>query len=64
MACFVDGALVRMLVVETVPKIRWPTVWEVFEEERPNFVPYRGCFDGFHALPASEVDRSAGQEPG
>ena len=29
------------------------TVWEVFEEERRNLVPYRGRFDGFHALPAS-----------
>src|SRR6202522_898451 len=29
------------------------TVWEVFEEERPNLVPYRGRFEGFHALPAS-----------
>jgi transposase len=29
------------------------TVWEVFEEERPNLVPYRSRFDGFHALPAS-----------
>ena len=29
------------------------TVWEVFEAERPNLVPYRGQFDGFHALPAS-----------
>ena len=29
------------------------TVWEVFEEERPNLVPYRGRFDGFHALSAS-----------
>jgi len=29
------------------------TVWEVFEEEQPNLVPYRGRFDGFHALPAS-----------
>ena len=29
------------------------TVWEVFEEERPTLVPYRGRFDGFHALPAS-----------
>ena len=29
------------------------TVWEVFEEERPNLIPYRGRFDGFHALPAS-----------
>jgi Mu transposase, C-terminal domain len=29
------------------------TVWDVFEEERPKLVPYRGRFDGFHALPAS-----------
>ncbi len=29
------------------------TVWDVFEQERPNLVPYRGRFDGFHALPAS-----------
>jgi Mu transposase-like protein len=29
------------------------TVWEVFEEERPHLVPYRGRFDGFHASPAS-----------
>jgi transposase len=29
------------------------TVWEVFEEERPKLVPYRGRFDGFHAAPAS-----------
>ena len=25
----------------------------MFEEERPKLVPYRGRFDGFHALPAS-----------
>jgi transposase len=29
------------------------TVWEVFEEERRNLIPYRGRFDGFHAVPAS-----------
>jgi Integrase core domain len=29
------------------------TIWEVFEEERPKLTPYRGRFDGFHALPAS-----------
>jgi hypothetical protein len=29
------------------------TVWEVFEEERPPLIPYRGRLDGFHALPAS-----------
>ena len=29
------------------------TIWEVFEEERPKLIPYRGRFDGFHELPAS-----------
>jgi hypothetical protein len=29
------------------------TIWEVFEDERPKLVPYRGRFDGFHALTAS-----------
>jgi hypothetical protein len=29
------------------------TTWEVFEEERPNLVPYVARFDGFHAVPAS-----------
>ena len=29
------------------------TIWEMFEEERPQLIPYRGRFDGFHALPAS-----------
>ena len=29
------------------------TIWAAFEEERPHLVPYRGRFDGFHALPAS-----------
>ena len=28
-------------------------MWEVFEEERLKLIPYRGRFDGFHALPAS-----------
>jgi transposase len=28
-------------------------IWEVFEAERPKLIPYRGRFDGFHALPAS-----------
>jgi hypothetical protein len=28
-------------------------IWEVFEEERPKLIPYRGRFNGFHALPAS-----------
>jgi hypothetical protein len=29
------------------------TVWDVFEAERPQLVPYAGRFDGFHAVPAS-----------
>lgn len=29
------------------------TVWEAFEAERASLVPYRGPFDGFHAVTAS-----------
>jgi len=35
------------------PELREQTVWQVFEAERPSFVPYAGHFDGFHAVPAS-----------
>ena len=35
------------------PEIGGKTVWEVFEAERPSLVPYRGRFDGFHAVQAS-----------
>jgi transposase len=35
------------------PEFRDRTIWSVFEEERPHLVPYRGRFDGFHAVPAS-----------
>ena len=35
------------------PELSERTIWEVFEEERPKLIPYRGRFDGFHALPAS-----------
>ena len=35
------------------PEIRDRTIWEVFEAERPSFVPYAGRFDGFHSVPAS-----------
>jgi transposase len=35
------------------PELRERTIWEAFEAERPNFVPYTGRFDGFHAIPAS-----------
>jgi len=29
------------------------TIWEMFEDERPKLIAYRGRFDGFHALSAS-----------
>ena len=32
------------------------TIWEVFEEERPKLIPYRGRFDGFHALAGLGVE--------
>src|SRR5271156_4897687 len=35
------------------PELTEQTIWEVFEAERPKLIPYRGRFDGFHALPAS-----------
>ena len=35
------------------PTIPGKTVWEVFEEERPFLMAYRGPFDGFHATEAS-----------
>jgi transposase len=35
------------------PDLRDRTIWEIFESERPSFVPYAGRFDGFHAVPAS-----------
>jgi transposase len=35
------------------PELRDRTIWEAFEAERPNFIPYAGRFDGFHAVPAS-----------
>src|SRR6202040_1636912 len=35
------------------PEVRERTIWDQFEAERPSLVPYRGRFDGFHALPAS-----------
>jgi hypothetical protein len=35
------------------PEMTDRTVWEVFEAERPQFVPYAGRFDGFHSVPAA-----------
>jgi transposase len=29
------------------------TIWDVFQAERSSLVPYRGAFDGFHAVPAA-----------
>ena len=34
-------------------ELRDRTIWEMFEAERPSLVPYRGPFDGFHAVTAS-----------
>jgi transposase len=35
------------------PELPDRTIWEAFEQERPQLVPYAGRFDGFHAVPAS-----------
>jgi hypothetical protein len=35
------------------PELTKHTIWDVFEAERPQLVPYAGRFDGFHAVPAS-----------
>jgi transposase len=35
------------------PELADRTIWEAFEDERPQLVPYTGRFDGFHAVPAS-----------
>ncbi len=35
------------------PELAGQTIWQVFEAERPKLVPYRGRFDGFHAVPAA-----------
>ena len=35
------------------PTIEGKTVWQVFEEERPFLMAYRGPFDGFHATEVS-----------
>ena len=34
------------------PVLKDKTVWQVFEEERPFLMAYRGPFDGFHAVEA------------
>ena len=35
------------------PELTDQTIWDVFEAERPQLVPYAGRFDGFHAVPVS-----------
>ena len=35
------------------PTLKDQTIWQVFEDERPSLVGYRGPFDGFPAVPAS-----------
>ena len=35
------------------PELPQQTVWEAFETERAQLVPYAGRFDGFHAVPAA-----------
>ncbi len=35
------------------PEHKEQTIWEAFEAEREQLVPYAGRFDGFHAVPAT-----------
>ena len=35
------------------PELADQTIWQVFEAERAQLVPYAGRFDGFHSVPAS-----------
>ena len=48
----VDQCVARAKV-QRHPEIADKTIWEVFEDERASLVPYRGRFDGFHAVQAS-----------
>ena len=48
----VDQCIARAKV-QPHPEIADRTIWEVFEDERASLVPYRGRFDGFHAVHAS-----------
>ena len=42
------------------PTIEGKTVWQVFEEERPFLMAYRGPFDGFHATEVSGLQDLSG----
>ena len=44
------------------PTFKDKTVWQVFEDERPSLVSYRGPFDGFHAFPAA-VEAACAEAP-
>jgi len=48
----VDQCVARAKV-QPHPEIADRTIWELFEDERASLVPYRGRFDGFHAVHAS-----------
>lgn len=39
--------------IQPHPEVTDKTVWEMFEAEKASLVPYRGPFDGFHAVQAS-----------
>jgi hypothetical protein len=49
---WIAGGRIRLAYANMHPHPERPeqTVWEVFEEERPKLVAYRGRFDGFHAF--------------
>ena len=40
------------------PTIPGKTVWQVFQEERPFLIAYRGPFDGFHATNGASVSKT------
>ena len=46
------------------PTIPGKTVWQVFEEEQPFLMAYRGPFDGFHASEASVSKTCLVRQPG
>jgi hypothetical protein len=51
--CLAHGQMHRLVQGARPSRTARPDDLEVFEEERPKLIPYRGRFDGFHALPAS-----------
>lgn len=42
------------------PTIMGKTVWQVFKEEQPFLMAYRGPFDGFHAVEAAVIPTPEG----